>query len=282
VSVLPRIWRGAFAVLLLSPTSLFAGGHHHGGGSFGPGYMGGPIVFQGGHGGRQAFIPIPIGFGGIPGWGYAPAFFVTGAVNPMYYSPMGMGTGMSFNNGGPVPPPPMPASTLPPWTVSRSSLRPVDPAKSAQLATIGDRLFRAGNIKRAAERYEQAIRLSPDSASPRVHLAQVALARGQITEAAAQIRAAVNAEPSWILNAPDIQAIYGEPEDFAKQVAKLESRVLVEPGDRDAWLVLGAELFLSGRTRRASDIFTRLSDRKADPALATFLDAARPKDDAAR
>jgi tetratricopeptide (TPR) repeat protein len=245
-------------------------GHGHGG----PGWV---------HGGPQTLVPIPIGIGGV-GWGVAPSFIMT---SPIYYSPMGMGVGpgmgMPFANAMPAAPlpPPMPSS-LQPTPVRRSSLRPADPAKSSQLTTIGDRLFRAGNIKRAAERYEQAIRLAPDSATPRVHLAQVALARGQISEAAAQIRGAVNAEPSWILNAPDIQALYGEPEDFAKQVAKLESRVLVEPGDRDAWLVLGAELFLSGRTKRASDIFTRLSDRKADAALATFLDAAQPRDEPAR
>ena len=52
--------------------------------------------------------------------------------------------------------------------------------------------------------------------------------------------------------------------------------MLAEPGDRDAWLVLGAELFLSGQTHRAADIFLRLTDRKPDPALAAFLDAATP------
>lgn len=262
-----RIWRGAIALLLIPSTSGFAEDHDDGRRGLCVGPMAGPLMF-------------PWGLGGMPGWGVGPAFFLGGPVTPMYVSPMGM----SFYNGMPVAPQPlpMPARAPRPSAVLRSSLRPVDPAKSAQLATIGDRLFRARNIKRAAERYEQAIRLDPDSAPPRVHLAQVSLTRGQISEAAAQIRAAVNADPSWIFNAPDIQALYAEPEDFAKQLAKLESRVLVEPGDRDAWLVLGAELFLSGRTRRAQDIFTRLSDRKPDPALATFLDAAHPRDDPAR
>lgn len=282
MGLFPSFRLGAISFLLISPATLLAGGHHGGGGGHGAGHPGGPVVFPRGHTGQQAIIPIPFGIGGMPGlgWGAAPAYFMAGPVGLMYFPPMGMG--MPYSNAEPMvaAPPPMPPSALRPRAVFRSSPRPVDPARSAQLATIGDRLFRAGNLKRAAERYEQAIRLDPDSASPRIHLAQVSLARGQISEAAAQIRAAVNADPSWIFNAPDIQGVYTEPKDFAKQLAKLESRVLVEPGDRDAWLVLGAELFLSGRTRRAQDIFTRLSDRKADPALATFLDAAQPRDPA--
>src|SRR6185312_9467490 len=42
-----------------------------------------------------------------------------------------------------------------------------DPEKSSELATLGDRLFRAGNLKRASERYDQAIRADARSASPR-------------------------------------------------------------------------------------------------------------------
>jgi hypothetical protein len=49
----------------------------------------------------------------------------------------------------------------------------------------------------------------------------------------------------------------------------------VHPDDRDAWLVLGAEWYLSGRTARAADVFLRLYDpkRKPDIALSAFLHA---------
>jgi tetratricopeptide (TPR) repeat protein len=151
-----------------------------------------------------------------------------------------------------------------------------DPARAGQLTTLGDRLFRAGNLKRARERYEQAARASPDVALPRVRLAQVAVARGNFAEAAAFLREAETAQPGWIITAPDIQAIYGEPAEFAKTIARLESHLQVHPDDREAWLVLGAQWFLTGRTARAADIFNRLSDpkRKPDIALAAFLDAS--------
>jgi Tfp pilus assembly protein PilF len=168
-------------------------------------------------------------------------------------------------------------------TGPRSAPAPAEPAKrldttkaAGQLITIGDRLFRSGNLHRAAERYEQALATDPDSAAPRVRLAQVALVRGQYAEAANRFREAQATEPGWLLHAPDIQAIYGEPADFAAPIAKLETHLQVNPNDRDAWLVLGAQWYLSGRTRQASDVFQRLSDRAPDPTLTAFLDATVP------
>jgi cytochrome c-type biogenesis protein CcmH/NrfG len=151
-----------------------------------------------------------------------------------------------------------------------------DPVRSDRLTTLGDRLFRAGNFKKAEERYLQAIRTAPDLAKPRFRLAQVAMMRGQYDIAAARIREAETAQPGWIINAPDIQALYAEPGDFANNVARLETHLQANPNDRDAWLVLGAEWFLSGRTTKAADVFKRLNDpnRKSDVALAAFLDAS--------
>jgi hypothetical protein len=120
------------------------------------------------------------------------------------------------------------------------------------------------------------MRTAPDLAAPRVRLAQIAIVRGNYSDAALRLREAETAEPGWIVNAPDIQSIFGEPTDFTRHIARLESHVQTHPDDRDAWLVLGAEWFLSGRTARAADVFKRLNDpaRKSDVALAAFLDAS--------
>jgi len=169
---------------------------------------------------------------------------------------------------------PMPSSPVPLAAPSVSKPRRVDTEKGVQFVTLGDRLFRAKNFQKAGERYVQAVRADPNAAPQRVRLSQIALVRGRFTEAAAFLREAVAAEPGWLAKAPDIQSMYAEPADFARQISRLESRVLVEPGDRDAWLVLGAELYFSGHTRRASDVFVRLTDRKPDATLAAFLDAS--------
>jgi cytochrome c-type biogenesis protein CcmH/NrfG len=105
------------------------------------------------------------------------------------------------------------------------------------------------------------------------------MVREQYAEASRRLRDAETAQPGWIVTAPDIQALFGEPTDFARHLARLETHLQVHPEDRDAWLVLGAEWYLSGRTARAVDVFLRLNDpkRKPDVALAAFLEATRPE-----
>jgi len=157
------------------------------------------------------------------------------------------------------------------------SVRP-NPARVRQLMTYGDRLFRGKNLKKASERYGQVLRLNPTSASPRVRLAQVALVRGQFTEAADFLRQAQAADPRWIDHADDVEGLYSEPRDFHEQIAKLESHLQTRPNDRDAWLVLGAQWFLSGRTEQAHAIFLRLTDRQPDAILSALLRASTPVD----
>jgi len=254
------------------------GGGHPGGGHPGGGHVGSfgsqGSFFGGGFGGGGFYNAYsPILFIG-PGWFPPPV--------PAMFPPM-------LPNRGPLLPPPLPGMFAP---GAGANVRPVklkrsDPVRAGQLITIGDRLFRAGNLKKAEDRYQQAARAAPDLAAPQVRLAQVALARGNYTEAANRFRDAETAEPGWIITAPDIQAIYGEPADFSRSLTRLESYVQVHPDDRDAWLVLGAQWFLTGRTARAADVFKRLDDprRKPDVALAAFLDAsnqaeAKPRDPA--
>jgi hypothetical protein len=234
-------------------------GSHWGGGHFGAHGTGG-TVFVGGGGSFFAVSPILV----IGPGGFLPPFAWMG---PSFLPAR-----------APLMPPPPPGFLAPNGRPAgnQAKAKPADPARSAQLTTFGDRLFRAGNIKKAEERYFQAMRVAPDLAAPRLRLAQVALARGHFADAAARLREAETAQPGWIINAPDIQAIYGEPTEFARSLARLESYLQAHPDDRDGWLVLGAQLFLSGRTTKAADVFKRLDDpnRKSDVALAAFLDAS--------
>jgi cytochrome c-type biogenesis protein CcmH/NrfG len=240
--------------------------HHHGGGGIGLGAV---------SSGWASWVPY-----GPPIVVVAPAtLFPAGPPLPMATIQQGLG-GVAPRQGANRP---APAATMP-------AMRPVapaqpmvqqaqrnEPARSGQFVTLGDRLFRAGNLHRASERYEQALQANPDKAAPRLRLAQVALMRGNYTEAANRLREAQATEPGWLAHAPDIQSIYGEPADFAAPIAKLETHLQVHPNDRDAWLVLGAQYYLSGRTRQAADVFNRLTDRPADPALTAFLNATTPQ-----
>lgn len=162
------------------------------------------------------------------------------------------------------------ASSTSPSTVSRSRSTRAD-----DLLEMGDRSFRSGNYRRADERYQQALRSQGESPDPHIRLAQISVVRGDYSRASAHLREAVASAPApgWLLVPHDIQAMFGEPGDFARQVAHLESYLQAHPQDRNAWFVLGAEQHLSGRHQQAYDTFLRLTDRPADPALAAFLDA---------
>ncbi len=147
--------------------------------------------------------------------------------------------------------------------------------RASELMTFGDRLFRADHLVRATSRYKQALQADPFGASPRIRLSQVALRRGEYREAANLLREAITAEPGWLINAQNIQAIYAEPADFHDLIAKIETHLQAHPDDRDAWLLLGAQLYLSRRAERAADIFLRLTDRPPDSTLSAFLEATR-------
>lgn len=304
-----------WTLCLLATASLaLAQGHGHAGGghggfgqaSFGYGsYMSGHGASWSGHsmpikpiyGSQGNMLPIVLGSRHSHSRHYAvaPAFFgwaPTFGIVP-YMPPLVMVGPGSFLPAGPALPPQIVARGL--QGIPRAGFqgpqmnragqparlaqpnRHSDTTRSTQLATLGDRLFRGGNLHRAAERFEQAMLANPNSAAPRVRLAQVAIMRGNYAEAANRFREAQAAEPGWMVNAPDIQAIYGEPGDFAAPIAKLETHLQAHPNDRDAWLVLGAQWYLSGRTRQAADVFRRLTDRPADSTLTAFLDATTPQ-----
>jgi tetratricopeptide (TPR) repeat protein len=235
-----------------------------------------PAAAHGGHGGSAGgclhssgvISPGLLGVGAGYGAYLVPAIVVVPAALP----PPLFATGVPLAG-------PMPGGGLRgPWIEPPAGAvtRP-DPARGARLVTLGDRLFRAGNTRRARDRYEQAARTNPASASPHLRLAQLALVRAEYAEAADQLRRAQAAEPGWLIRAPDVQALFAEPTRFAAQIARLESHLQANPEDRDAWLVLGAEMFLTGRTQKASDVFLRLSDRKPDETLAAFQDASIPR-----
>jgi len=276
-------WALAFALVfeLAAGAAWAQHGHSHHYVSPGAGPVMGPVIAPGPHswhapalfavsgGGYTYGYGFPFygsfAFNTVP-FGYVPPFLLTAPVMPV-------GGGVL---AGPMPPPGLFVNQLPPAGEVAKPRRP-DPPRAAQLVTLGDRNFRAGNVHRAAERYTQAISADPNAAAPRVRMAQIALNRSHYAEAATQYREATVAEPGWLIHAPDIQAIYAEPADFAKQIAKLETHLQADPHDRDAWFVLGAQWYLSGQTRRSADVFLRLTDRKPDASLAAFLDASTPR-----
>jgi len=250
-----------------SPPAALASHHHGHGDHHGTIHYNPSIIYGYGPGGAYAYSPplIVIGSGGYfptPGPTFVPQPF------PAAIGPRGGGLMLPMPPPGlidPIPPAPRPFQP--------------NPARAKEQVEIGDRSFRVGGIKRAEDKYKLAAKADPSAPAPHVHLAQVSIVRGDYTSAADRLRDAVTVAPNaeLLLRVPDIQAMFGEPADFAKQLARLESHLQANPNDRDAWFVLGAERYLSGRSKEASDVFQRLTDRRPDEALAAFMDASRTK-----
>jgi hypothetical protein len=245
-----------------------------------------------------SFLPTPFGF-----FPYAPPIIVASSpagpwvITPPVLPPSGLLPGpfvppasmpmpMPVAFSEPVPPPPpdvleaarrrQPVGPAAGQGVAR--VRPVRRSaelsdRAVELMTFGDRNFRAGDLRRAEGRYREAMARAPLAATPRVRMAQVAFARGDFREAADWFREATAAEPSWVVEAEDVQALYAEPSEFHDLLASAEAHLQADPADRDAWLVLGAQLLLSDRADRAADIFLRLADRPPDATLSAFLRA---------
>jgi len=155
-----------------------------------------------------ASVPAAVSGGGYRGWSSYPSpYYGTIGANgmPVVFVPsiavyvpsripvnpqagfQGQG---GFGLAGPLPP-----GGIPRVRPGLDALRKkADPAKASQLVTIGDRLHRAGNTRRAEERYEQAARANSRSAAPRARLAQIAVGRGRYAEAANHLREAQAAE----------------------------------------------------------------------------------------
>jgi cytochrome c-type biogenesis protein CcmH/NrfG len=154
--------------------------------------------------------------------------------------------------------------------------RTVDHELVAERILLGDRMFRAKNFPRAVQRYEQALKENPRSIEARLRLAQVAIERDRFREAIEFLSEAQEIDPRWLTRPDDVQALYKEPNDYARLITRLESHLQAHPDDRDAWLVLGAQLFFTGRTVDAADAFLRLTDRRPDELLQAFLDQTEP------
>ena len=248
------------------------------------GHGGGHSVVMSGHGGPShgysgyglgavgsGYGSFGYGYGLNYGYGYYPAPLIFVSPIPMQAFPFAQARGGLML--------PMPPQNLVNPNLNQPQPRRANPSRAKEMTDIGDRSFRAGNTKRAEEKFNLATKADPTATAPHVHLAQVSLARGDYAAAADHLRNAVTVAVNneWLINTPDIQAIFAEPRDFAKQIARLESHLQANPSDRDAWFVLGAEYYLSGRSKLASDAFQRLTDRRPDEALAAFLDASNTK-----
>jgi len=126
--------------------------------------------------------------------------------------------------------------------------------RAAAAAKTAAKNFAAGNYRFAASNYQEATGLAADDASSFFMLAQSQFAMKKFFEAAQSLRAAVRVNPNLVNF--DVLSFYKNAEDFRAQLTALADELRINPLNRDAMLLFGHMLFVSGQKPSAKVILT--------------------------
>ncbi|WP_145253858.1 hypothetical protein [Planctomycetes bacterium Pan216] len=130
--------------------------------------------------------------------------------------------------------------------------------RSGTYVTSGIRLFKAGVYNRAAERFEEAARLAADDATPHFLRTQSLIATKRYRDAAVALKNGLKLNGDWLDLGFDMRGLYDDQADLASQMADLAAELQANPLDRDALLLLGFELFMTGRKEEARPLLEQV------------------------
>lgn len=120
--------------------------------------------------------------------------------------------------------------------------------------TLGDEAFRAGRYSDAVSHYSRAMEFSPKLGILHLVLSDALMAVGDYRWAAAELRVALELDPSLALHVVDKHAFYGDPTQFDSQIATLERYLSDHFMDQDARLLLAGNYHFGGRPAAAVDL----------------------------
>jgi len=125
--------------------------------------------------------------------------------------------------------------------------------RSAAAAKTASKNFAAGNYRMASSNYQEAVELAADDGSVLFMLAQSQFAMKKFFDAAKSLRLAVRVNPSLVDF--DVLAFYKNADDFRSQLTALADELRINPLNREAMLLFGHMLFISGQKASARTIF---------------------------
>lgn len=143
-------------------------------------------------------------------------------------------------------------------------------ADALLLTALGRACLAAGRQAAARERLEQALKLAPDSAEPRLHLALLAIRLGQVDKARDLLLAAVALEPGLADARFHLGNIQLAREDFDGAMDHYHAALVAEESHADAHANLGALLKRLGRADEACAHLERALQLRPDLAQASF------------
>ena len=124
--------------------------------------------------------------------------------------------------------------------------------------TLGDEAFRAGHFSEAANHYARAVEFAPKIGIMHLVLSDALMAIGDYRWAAAELRLALELDPSLAMHVVDKHTFYGDPIQFDQQLATLERYLSDHFLDEDARLLLAGNYHFGGRPAAAVDLLESL------------------------
>lgn len=148
-----------------------------------------------------------------------------------------------------------------------------------RLVDLGLEAFGGGEYGLAAQRFRQAIKVTPDWAKADFLLGQAEFALGKYREAAATIQAGMKLDKRWPHYAVLVRAdIYKDSAaDFPIHLKQLETALAEQPTNTTLLFLLGHQLWFDGRRADALAVFQRARPLTKNTAyLDAFLAAGGP------
>jgi tetratricopeptide (TPR) repeat protein len=140
-------------------------------------------------------------------------------------------------------------------------------------SSLGDLYMRTRRYSRALDSYQRAVKFAPEDGSLRFVLADALFQTGKLDECSYQIRKGLALDPSLAIVEVDKRSFFDWPEDFDKEVSKLEKMVAAAPFQANLRLVLAYNYRMTKRYADARKELTTLSEQlPGDKAITLMLE----------
>jgi hypothetical protein len=146
-------------------------------------------------------------------------------------------------------------------------------AQSARLEGSADRLFRAGNFDRAAERYQLALAQTPDNDDLNFKRGAALVAVGQYDAAGRVLRDALAQRPDWPFVAHDLRQLFRDEDSLRRAVEALRREARKPAADPDVQFLEAYLLYFSGQRDAAEPLFRNPPEGGPVRHFQVFVDA---------
>jgi Tfp pilus assembly protein PilF len=154
-----------------------------------------------------------------------------------------------------------------PAVAMESEILEVEQERGVQLMIdLGDRLFRSGSYRQAANQYRSAVLTVPRHAGAHLRHAYSLVALGQYDEAAGSLRQSLRLQPQLVSSDFRSHSLYGDRSSATAHIEALAGAALREPQNADLLLLIGTWLHFEGDQTRAKRFLDRSSQLSAEHA----------------